>query len=368
MRKKLLYLLVSLMILAVPMLFGCSSNPAEETGADQVTITDMAGREVSLGKLPAERIVAIGPGALRLYCYVDGMDKVVGVEQMEKDNPTGRPYFYAYPELKNLPTIGPGGPNNVPDPEKILAVEPDVIFTTYTNEKSSIEELQAKTGIPVIALNYGKVSVFDENVYKSLELIGRVVGQEERAQKVISYMEECKQDLVQRTKDIPDDQKPSVYIGALSFKGTHGIESTQSHYSLFEAVNAKNVAKGLNKKGSVMIDKEKLVEWDPDIIFIDLGGYPMVKEDYRKNKKFYDILSAVKEGELYSQLPYNFYSTNIGTAMANAYYLGKVIYPEQFMDIDPEEKADEIYQFLLGKKLYSRVAEDYGGFKKLQLQ
>ncbi|MGI6554838.1 MAG: iron ABC transporter substrate-binding protein [Bacillota bacterium] len=365
--KRFVYLLL-LVMLSLFLVSGCSSKTTEQTGADQVTITDMVGREVSVGSQPAERIVAIGPGALRLCCYVDGIKKVVGVEQIEIDNPMGRPYFYAFPELKDLPVIGPGGPNNVPDPEKILAVQPDVIFSTYTTEKASIDELQDKTGIPVIALSYGKVSVFDEDVNKSLELIGKVVGEEEKAQKVISYIEECKQDLDRRTKQIPDNQKPSVYIGALSFKGTHGIESTQGDYSLFKAVNAKNVAERIKQEGSVMIDKEKLLEWDPDIIFIDLAGYQMVREDYRKNEKFYYTLSAVREGGLYSQLPYNFYSTNIGTAIANAYYLGKVLYPEQFQDIDPEEKADEIYQALLGKKLYSRVAEDYGGFGKLELQ
>nr|WP_054935512.1 MULTISPECIES: hypothetical protein [Moorella] len=41
--------------------------------------------------------------------------------------------------------------------------------------------------------------------------------------------------------------------------------------------------------------------------------------------------------------------------VADAYYAGKVIFPEKFNDIDPARKADEIYQFLLGQPLY--VAE-----------
>lgn len=68
---------------------------------------------------------------------------------------------------------------------------------------------------------------------------------------------------------------------------------------------------------------------------------------------------------MYSQLPYNNYSTNIDIAVADAYYLGKVVYPDQFKDIDQEKKADEIFQKLLGKPLYSRMAKDFVGFKKL---
>lgn len=367
MNKKLMGVLFSVMLSGVFLLSGCGPDALQQEEAEGLVVTDLVGREVSLTKLAAEKVVAIGPGALRLYCYVNGIDKVVGVEQIEKDTPTGRPYLLAYPALTDLPVIGPGGPNNAPDPEKILAVKPDVIFSTYNTEKAALDELQTKTGIPVVALSYGKVSTFDPQVNQSLELIGKITGQEEKAEEVIAFIKGCQQDLNERTKDVPDSEKPSVYIGALSSRGTHGIESTQSKYSLFQAINAKNVADGIDKAGSIMIDKEKLIDWDPDIIFIDLSGYPLVQEDYGKNPKFYKTLTAVQKGELYSQMPYNFYTTNIDTAITNAYYLGKVLYPEQFKDIDPAEKADEIYESLLGKKVYAQMEKDFGGFKKLSL-
>jgi iron complex transport system substrate-binding protein len=93
-----------------------------------------------------------------------------------------------------------------------------------------------------------------------------------------------------------------------------------------------------------------------------------VQEDYKKNPQFYQSLRAVKKGQVYSLMPYNYYTTNIDTAIADAYFAGKVIFPEQFKDIDPAKKADEIYQFLLGKPLYEQMAKDYGGFRKLDLE
>lgn len=368
MRKKNFFLLLLVLLISAFLLSGCGSGNVQkqQNASEKITVTDMVGRKVSV-TLPVERVVAIGPGALRLYCYVNGASKVAGVEQLEKDNPIGRPYILANPSLTDLPVIGPGGPNNAPDPEKILAVKPDVIFSMYTSDKASVDALQEKTGIPVVALSYGKVSTFDPDVYASLKLIGKIMGQDERAEELVAYMEKCRQDLNGRTKDIPENEKPSVYIGALSARGAHGIESTQGKYSLFEAIHARNVVDETGKTGSIMIDKEKLIQWDPDIIFIDRGGYAMVQQDYQKNPKFYRALSAVKKGKLYAQLPYNYYHTNIDTAMADAYYLGKVIYPEQFKDVATEEKADEIYQTLLGKPLYAQMAKDFGGFGKLTL-
>ncbi|MDD3653758.1 MAG: iron ABC transporter substrate-binding protein [Desulfotomaculaceae bacterium] len=368
MRNKSFALLIITMFLAALTLCGCGFKTAREdaSGVNMITITDLLGRQVLLAE-PVEKVVAIGPGALRLYCYINGTDKVAGVEQMEKDSPIGRPYLLANPSLTALAVIGPGGPNNAPDPEKILAVMPDVIFTTYNSDRAAVDELQAKTGIPVVALSYGQVSTFDPGVYSSLKLIGQITGQEKKAEEIVAYLEECKQDLADRTKSFPDNEKPAVYVGGLGSKGTHGIESTQGNYSLFFVVNAYNVVDETGRSGSLMIDKEKLIQWDPDKIFIDLGGYQMVQQDYQKNPEFYQALSAVQKGELYSQLPYNYYAANIDTALANAYYIGKVLYPGQFRDVDPEKEADEIYQALLGKPLYAQMAKDFGGFKKLTL-
>lgn len=53
--------------------------------------------------------------------------------------------------------------------------------------------------------------------------------------------------------------------------------------------------------------------------------------------------------------------------MADAYFLGKTIYPESFADIDPAAKADEIYSFLLGKPLYQRMCQDFGEFAQIRL-
>jgi iron complex transport system substrate-binding protein len=332
----------------------------------EIVITDMLGRTITLEN-KAQTAIAIGPGGLRLYCYVADIEKLAGIEQIEKDSNVGRPYNIANPKLQELETVGPGGPNNQPDAEKLLMVNPDVIFSLYNSDPSAIENLQSKTGIPVIALSYGKIAVFDSAIYESLEIIGKVMGEEERATEVVSFMKDVKWDLNNRTKDISEEERPKAYIGALSSRGTHGIESTSAGYALFEAVNVKNVVDETGEKGGLMIDKEKLLEWNPDKIIIDIAGLSIVKEDYQKNPDFYNAISAVKNGQLYTQLPFNYYSTNIDTAIANAYFIGKVIYPEQFKDINPEKKADEIYEFFVGQPLYERMAEDFAPFGEVNL-
>lgn len=319
-----------------------------------------------------ERVVAIGPGALRLYIYAGTVDKIVGIEQFEVGETFDRPYMMAYPSLADLPVIGQGGPNNTPDPEKLLNAAPDVIFSTYVMDASAVDELQAKTGIPVVVISYGHTfggatNLFEQAVSDSLLLIGKVIDNNTKAQAVVDYIRQVLEDLGKRTSDIPDADKPSVYVGGLRASGSHGIESTQGNYSLLIAIHAKNVVDKTGESGYMMIDKEKLLTWNPDFIFIDLGGLSPVVQDYQKNPVFYKSLSAVQNGKIYAQLPYTSYNTNIDTAIADAYYLGTILYPAAFADINPEQKADEIYQALLGHPVYAQMAEACGGFGPLNL-
>ena len=345
---------------------GASEDAGNTVGSlGSAIINDFAGRSVELN-LPAERVCAIGPGSLRLVCYVGAQDKVVGIENMEKKWPTGRPYIHAYPELLELPVIGQGGPDSNPNAEALLTADPDVIFAAYLLDAAKADELQEKTGIPVIVLSYGQLGTFDDELLKSILIVGKVTGNEERARKVVDYITSQQEELDSRTADIPEKDKPAVYAGGLGMKGAHGIESTQANFPPFDAINARNVVDETGQKASVMIDKEKLLEWDPDFVFIDEAGWKMVLDDYGENPGLYTALKAVRNGKLYGYLPYNYYTTNVGTAIADAYFMGTVVYPRVFEGVDPKEKADEIYRFLLGKNLYQKMSEDFGGFMQLK--
>jgi len=329
-------------------------------------IKDLLGRTVEVPK-EVERIVCAGPGALRLIVYLNANDKVVGVEDAEKRwGSSGRPYAMAHGELRNLPSIGPGGPGRLPNTEALIELSPDVVFMTYIDARTA-DNIQDKINIPVVVLSYGKLATFGKPLFTSLELAGKILRKEERAEKVIGFIKGIQEDLRARTEDIPDEEKSTVYIGGIGHKGAHGIESTEAKFPPFVFVHAKNVVDELGGWHH-FIDKEKLLEWDPDVIFIDEGGFQLVKQDYQKNPEFYSSLKAFKNGNVYGTLPFNFYTTNIGTALADAYYVGKVLYPDNFKDIEPEEKADEIYTFLVGKPVYNEMKKGFGGFKRIDLE
>ena len=331
--------------------------------AAPLTLTDMAGRTVSLTSDPG-RIVCLGPGALRLIVYLDACEKVAGVEQMEKRHSGGRPYWIANPQLAKLPNIGPGGPasiNKKPDLEALLRVRPEVIFATYMDAPLA-NEVQQTLGIPLVVLSYGELATFDEAVYDALRIAGKVLNRKQRADDVVNYVESRRKDLQARTANVPDAQSQRAYVGGIGHRGAHGIESTEKSYIPLDWLNAVNLSEKLESRiGShVFADKESLLRLNPNVIFIDGAGLALMAEDYRKKPEFYKALTAFQKRKVYTLLPFNFYTTNIGTALADAHAIGKILFPDRFRDVDPEKKADEIYKFLVGQAVYEQMKKDYG--------
>lgn len=365
--RKVLFLALILSILIA----GCAQQPSQMGKEEKVTVIDLLGRTVEVPK-NVSKIVAIGPGALRLITYMKAEDMLVGVENIEKTRfAASRPYsLVIQDEIADLPVIAQGGPDDPKvDVEAILSVKPDVIFASSAVNMQIIESLQEKTGIPVVVISLGESGKFDdEELFESLRLIGKIVRKEERAEEIIDYINSIKEDISNRIADYPDEKKPRVYVGALSFKGGHGIESTQKEFPPFELLKAKNIVKEANVTGNaVFIDREFLLEAQPDIIFIDLNNLNIVKQDYEKNPEFYNSLKAFQNGEVYGIYPFNWYWTNIELALIDTYWIGKVIYPDRFADVNITEKANEITEFFLGEPLYDEIVKEVGELGKIDV-
>ncbi len=345
----------------IPALLIVTGAKLEASNGKTVTVTDMGKRSVTV-PLDPKRIICLSSGTLRLICYLQATDRVVGVEDFEKTRPYARPYIIANAELTKLPRIGPGGPGSInkePDLEAVLNVKPDVIFISYMEPRNA-DELQKKLGIPVVILTHGRFASFDELVYGSLRVAGKILNKEKRAEEVIDFVENKRLDLATRSKGFDDSQKPSVYVGGVGYKGVQGIESSDASFTPIEWVGARNIAKEISKGEHLFLDKEKLLSLNPSIIFIDGGGLNLVKQDFEKRPEFYKGLRAFKDNKVYALYPFNYYTTNVDTAIADAYTVGKVLYPEKFADVSLPDKADEIYKFLVGKPVYKEMEKDFG--------
>ncbi|MDK2912947.1 MAG: iron complex transport system substrate-binding protein [Methanolobus sp.] len=358
-KKRILFFAVILMLALVVLSSGCMGrSPAvvnmQSDTQEMITVTDALGRTVEVPRSP-EHVICSGSGALRYLTYLEAQDRIVAVDSIEtrESKYDARPYALANPQFKDYPVFGEFRGND--DPEKILMLDPQpqVIFKVYSTSGYDPAELQKKTGIPVIALNYGDMVNNRADMYQSLRIMGEVMGKESRAEELITFFDATIEDLNERTADVPEEEKISCYVGGIARSGPHGFQSTEPTYPPFLFINAKNVAYDPRNLSTAEVSRESILGWNPDVIFVDLSTTQSEDKSsalYQlRNDNAYRQLSAVKNGEVYSVLPYNWYTQNQCSVLVDAYYAGKLLYPDRFEDVDLEEKGTEIYAFLVGR-------------------
>lgn len=364
MRKNaIVSLLLACLLAALPA--GCGQSPtppAETPAAGTRVITDGSGRQVEIPQR-VDSVVCSGVGALRYTCYVGGQDRVAGVEDYETKSGLARLYNYVnFDRFASLPVIGTNGE---PFVEEIIAVSPQVIvLSAYAGVDP--DDLQSKTGIPVVVVP-GSDTTLDSKAYETIRILGELYGLEERSEALSAYLRGVQEDLDSRTRDIPAEDKPSVYVAGVSFKGIHGFEGTEARYGPLELIHANNLADTTGREGAFDIDPEQVLSWDPEVILLDYNGMELIEEDCAANPAYYQSLTAVQTGRVYAQISFRSYASNLETALADAYYAASVLYPEAFADVDIEAKTGEIFQELLGANPYPDLKEAGYEFKPLQL-
>ena len=339
-----------------------SASASASSAATMTTITDMVGRTVEVPANP-EKINGIGSSSLRIICYLQAVDKVVGVELSEHEDSVTCTYRHVNIEtFSKLPVIGEGGAKGVtPNEEAIIEAAPEVIIASI--DKDSADALQEKTGIPVVCITLSDI-VFDQVFYDNIEMVGNVLGKQERAEAIIKYMKDTEADLTSRTSGVTPK---TAYAAGISYRGGHGFAGTEAGFAPFTTVNITNIADVNGAAGCFNIDLEAVSSAQPEYIFIESGNLDLVKEDIASNPDYFKNLTAVANGNVYSLVSYRFYATNVDLALANCYQVGCAVYPEQFSDVDPTEKLNEITKFFLGAELSEDLAAQGCAFVQYDL-
>ncbi len=360
-----------------------TEEPTTEAAPAEIEIEDMIGRKVTVTPGSYKKVVCIGAGALRLYSYIGDVNLLCGVEDIENETLSERPkmfdgvaraYVLAYGDVfAKLPSCGVGGPQaQAAEAEKILACEPDIVISEYEDVEKE-NALQAQLGVPVITLKIGPGGVFDDNFYGTMEMLGVIFQEEEKAAALVEYIKAERAEIEKRTADIAEDKKPSVYICGLGNWGTTNHLMTAQNYISFKVANIKNAVTDLASPGIQAIEEEKFVAIgdDMDIIIMDAAAVKNIKPLYAENPAMFDTCKAWNDGEVYLEMAYNAYYTNCETALINTWFMAKMVYPDLFEDIDITAKTNEVTKMFLGQELAEKIFAkpmSFGGYQKIDTE
>ncbi len=256
-------------------LMGTVACQSSDRGIGEVT--DIMGRKVTISKTP-EKIISLAPSATEILFALGLGDRVVGVDA-----------YSDYPaETQNIEKIGDfDGPNI----EKILDLKPDLVIAGNKLQEKTIQQLE-DLKVPTVAV---ESSTFD-NIYGSIQLVGKVTGAQDQAQELVDSMMKKVEGIKEKVKDA---EKPTVYY-VMSY-GEMG-NWTSGPGSFINDLMTLAGGDCVTKDGGapwMEYSLETLIEKDPDVLIVssDMGTEANLEE--LKNTNGYKDLTAVKEGKVY---------------------------------------------------------------------
>lgn len=232
-----------------------SEESSTEADAEQtvypVTVTDQAGREVTIEKEPSS-IVSGYYISSSLLIALGLKDKVVGIEAKADKRPI---YKLAAPELTELPNVGTAKEFNL---ETCAALSPDLVILPM-KLKDAAQSL-TDLGITVLLVNPESQDLMTEMI----NTIATATNTNSEAAKLLAYIDSQKDML---TSALSGVEPESVYLaGNSSFLSTAGPSMYQS--SIIELAGGKNAADSITDSYWAEISYEQLLAWDPSYIII----------------------------------------------------------------------------------------------------
>ena len=368
MKKVISIILVLAMMLTI--LAGCGQTPSgnntkpanntePETPAT-IEVTDMKGRTVTIPAKVEKVVVTFNLEEYFAVAGSEGVDKLVGWSHKYwkgRRDDAYNAFTKAFPKLKDLPDVGYNGDISI---ESIISLKPDVVLASSTGAnynalEPAFENLR-KAGIECIFFDFHKQTV--ETHKKSIELLGKVLGQEARAAEIGKFYEDQMAVISGRLKDLKDEDRPRVYMEFSMGPSQYGNTwSEQMWGALIKQCGGTNIAAGM-EGASVEISAEQVISANPQVIIFACSprtdvsdnvvlGYGADKALATKNIEAYkaragwsgrDAVKNNRMGGVYHDLSRHIFD------FAGAQALAKMIQPEIFRDIDPEVNLAEFFK------------------------
>lgn len=332
-----------------------SAVSSSASSSDTITITDHAGRQVTLPR-QINRIVVtdIYPLPSVLSVFLGSAQKIVGIHPLSMSAAKSGTLGQIFPDILKADTgFMTGTDLNV---ESLVALKPDVVFCNAANA----DEMQAITnaGIPCVGVAAGKwkfdvLATYDQWV----ALLSQIFPDNgATAEKVSKYSDAVSEEVQKAVGGVAEADKKKILF-LYQYDESTMVTSSSKFFGQYwcDAVGGVNVAKDVPAETSnAVITMEQVYQWNPDIIFIT-NFTPCQPEDLYKNAingDDWSSVNAVKNKQVY-KMPlgtYRTYTPSTDTPLT-LLWLAQKTYPDLFPSLDLAARAKEYYSQVYGVQL-----------------
>lgn len=353
--KRILYCLM--MVLFTSMVLLATSPASAEEGYPK-TITDMAGRVVTIDG-PIERIITTNPDNSRTIIALGDGDKIIGTDEATIGS--------CICPMDGSEQICPscwdsvcgGGLAEIPltstryevNYELMTSLDPDVIFETMFWSNRA-DDMQEKVGAPVVCVG----TDFDFNTISGqIELIGEVLDKQDEAEELIAFIDSEVEMVRSVTETLDESEKPTVYfasrgatLGFYDPKEGRDFTRTTNFYEPLEVAGGINVAEE-SEGDEINVGVEQIIAWGPEYILVSCNG-PENKDavDFIRESPELQSIAAVQNENVYNCFYPHCRGMPMEKSLLNMVYMAKVLHPDEFKDLNLEEEGNKIMKAFLG--------------------
>ena len=317
-------------------LVGCGNTTSKEENQTR-TVVDMTGNTIEVPQT-VDKVFVDWASGITLVMTLGATDKlVVAPTAFETDT-----FAWARiicPAIDNVEKNDDAYTNV----EVALNYEPDVVIT---NNIDNIE-MYNKVGLTAIYVNFNSNESFKE----SMTIVGSALGEDElaAAEKYNQYFDDNVAMVSERLADVSDTEKPSVYYVDSRFTDVYHTVGTGEIQEEWITIAGAKLATAADFEGrNLEITAEKFLSLDPDIIMIGAQNQADVY-DMLMTDKVLSGLSAIKSDSVY-RIPQGIFPwcRTGAEAAIQVVWAAKLLYPEQFTDIDVTQVARDFYKDFYG--------------------
>jgi len=264
---------------------GCHSSDETNHAAAQVSKTakfitrrDDLGREVHIPQ-PVERIISLAPACTETLFAIGAEKQVVAVTTFDNYPP----------EAIQKEKIG-GFSRETVSLEKIVALKPDLIFSSGSLQRDLIEDLE-RLGLVVFALEPNSY----DDVSRAVKDAGEITGHQQQAQQVAEQLRVTGEEIRKKVEAIPADQRPRIFYQVWD-KPLRSASAQSFLGQLIDTAGGRNIFAD-ERDPYPLVNEEAVIQRDPQIILApDHEGTDMHSFTERTA---WSTISAVRERQIF---------------------------------------------------------------------
>lgn len=317
----------------------CACQNAQQSDG-KIHVKDTQGTEFTFDE-PVKKVVSThNPTLNHIVILGNGTTKyLAGFGNKDKANNL---YKEVLDDWDTITVIGSNG--NPVNKETIIKLHPDLAIVSENLAAMKDKDYEG-TGVDTFVALPEKESL--ESIKYSSKLLGKLFGEDERAENICKGFDEAVNSVTDAVKDVKDEEKPSVlFMGTQKYKvATSDMIQTE----LIEKAGGKNAAKGQFDSGFfASADAEAIVKMNPDVIYFPNYAKFSV-EDILNDEKLQSV-NAIKNKKVF-KFPCNLEPWDYPTpaTCCGLAWVANNLHPELYSHDKLVQLAQNYYKLLYNK-------------------